>query len=103
MKKLFVSILLLAASAALSSCVMDNGGNHNLNDYSLKEYACYLVEHSAIVSVSAISQMVLDKRDINAEGMELFIDTFNIFILRCKAASGCRVNNQDYLPLEILH
>ena len=68
MKKILVSILLLAASAAFSSCVMDKGGNYNLNAYRLKEYACYLVEHSAIVSVSAMSQMVLDKRDINAEG-----------------------------------
>ena len=67
MKRIFAFILLLAATAALDSCVVDNGGNHNLTAYQLQEYTRYLVEYSSIVSVTAINQMILDGRDVNAE------------------------------------
>ena len=46
MKRIFAFMLLLAATAALDSCVVDNGGNHNLNAYQLREHAGYLVEYS---------------------------------------------------------
>ena len=68
MRKIFTVILVLAATAALNSCVVDRGGNQNLNAYQLQQYSRYLVEYSSLVSVSAINQMVLDGRDINAEG-----------------------------------
>jgi hypothetical protein len=68
MKKIIADILLLAATAALSSCVVDKGGNHNLNTYRLREAAGFLVDRTTVASVFAINQMVLDGRDINAEG-----------------------------------
>ena len=68
MKRIFAFMLLLAATAALDSCVVDNGGNHNLNAYQLRGHAGYLVEYSTLVSVTSINQMILDGRDVNAEG-----------------------------------
>lgn len=67
MKKRFLPIL-LAVTAALSSCVVDEGGNRNLSAYQLRQLAENLVEQSVTASVSAINQMARDGRDINADG-----------------------------------
>ena len=68
MKKIISAIFMLAATAALSSCVVDEGGNRNLNAYQLRNLASSLVDASVTASVNAINQMVLEGRDINAEG-----------------------------------
>ncbi len=67
MKKRFL-LILLAATAALSSCVVDEGGNRNLSGYQLRQLSESLVEQSVTASVSAINQMARDGRDINADG-----------------------------------
>lgn len=67
MKKIFLPIL-LAGAAALSSCVVDEGGNRNLSAYQLRQLSESLVEQSVSTSVSAINQMARDGRDINADG-----------------------------------
>ena len=61
-------LLLMAATAALDSCIVDDGGNRNLNAYQIMHQSRLLVEQSVSVSVSAINQMIQEGRDINAEG-----------------------------------
>jgi len=68
MKRVLFPFFLSLAFAGLTGCVVEEGGNSTLTSHSIRHFTSWMVTQSSATSVSAINQMLLEERDINADG-----------------------------------